>query len=134
MGKYDDIIKLPHHQSVNHPKMSNYNRAAQFAPFAALVGFSEAISNSEKISVNKIDLSDDRKEEIEETLRQIASKIKEMPHIKIKYFVRLNSSDNGKYVSFEGKLKRIDLEQKKIIFVNRKSISIKDIYDISIVQ
>ena len=39
MGKYDDIINLPHHVSKNHPQMSLENRAAQFAPFAALVGY-----------------------------------------------------------------------------------------------
>ena len=42
--KYDDIINLPHHVSKRHPRMSLYNRAAQFAPFAALTGYEEAIS------------------------------------------------------------------------------------------
>ena len=49
MGKYDDIINLPHHVSKNHPQMSNYNRAAQFAPFAALVGYEEEIEKSKKL-------------------------------------------------------------------------------------
>ena len=43
--KYDDIINLPHHVSKRHPRMSLYNRAAQFAPFAALTGYEEAIAN-----------------------------------------------------------------------------------------
>lgn len=43
MGNYDDIINLPHHVSKNHPLMSLYQRAAQFAPFAALSGYKEAI-------------------------------------------------------------------------------------------
>ena len=42
--KYDDIINLPHHVSKRHPRMSLYNRAAQFAPFAALTGYEEAIA------------------------------------------------------------------------------------------
>ena len=41
--KYDDIINLPHHVSKRHQRMSLYNRAAQFAPFAALTGYEEAI-------------------------------------------------------------------------------------------
>ena len=43
MGKYDDIIHLPHHVSKRHPQMSMWNRAAQFAPFAALTGYEDAI-------------------------------------------------------------------------------------------
>lgn len=46
MGKYDDIIHLPHHQSSKHPHMSYENRAAQFAPFAALTGFDEKIDEA----------------------------------------------------------------------------------------
>ncbi|MBO5615831.1 MAG: hypothetical protein II626_06510 [Prevotella sp.] len=43
MGKYDDIIDLPHHRSRKHPPMSMHGRAAQFAPFAALNGYEDAI-------------------------------------------------------------------------------------------
>ena len=43
---YDDIINLPHHVSKRHPQMSMWNRAAQFAPFAALTGYEDAIKNS----------------------------------------------------------------------------------------
>ena len=43
MGAYDDIINLPHHVSKRHPQMSMWNRAAQFAPFAALTGYEESI-------------------------------------------------------------------------------------------
>ena len=44
---YSDIINLPHHESGKHPRMSLRDRAAQFAPFAALNGHSEAISEAE---------------------------------------------------------------------------------------
>ena len=46
--KYDDIINLPHHVSKKHPQMSIYARSAQFAAFAALSGYSEAIKEVEK--------------------------------------------------------------------------------------
>jgi hypothetical protein len=46
MGAYDDIINLPHHVSQKHPQMTMYQRAAQFAPFAALTGHSEAIEDT----------------------------------------------------------------------------------------
>ena len=48
MGKYDDIINLPHHASANHPHMSMLGRAAQFSPFAALTGYEKAIEEARK--------------------------------------------------------------------------------------
>ena len=59
MDNYDDIINLPHHVSKQHPQMSMWNRAAQFAPFAALTGYEESIKESaqenEKLFEEKMD-------------------------------------------------------------------------------
>ena len=52
MSNYDDIIHLPHHVSKRHPQMSMWNRAAQFAPFAALTGYEDAIQESAKENEN----------------------------------------------------------------------------------
>ena len=60
--EYDDIIGLPHHVSKRHPQMSMYQRAAQFAPFAALTGHDAAIRKTEQenaLSFDKKDESDD---------------------------------------------------------------------------
>ena len=46
MGNYDDIINLPHYEPMHHPRMSMWNRAAQFAPFAALTGYADAIKDT----------------------------------------------------------------------------------------
>ncbi|MBR3002292.1 MAG: hypothetical protein IKF38_01815 [Clostridia bacterium] len=51
MNKYEDIINLPHHVSKKHPQMSMEARAAQFAPFAALVGYEDAIEETTKIAM-----------------------------------------------------------------------------------
>ena len=48
MSYYDDIINLPHHVSTKHPRMSMYNRSAQFSPFAALKGYEKAIEEARK--------------------------------------------------------------------------------------
>ena len=49
---YDDIIDLPHHVSKRHRPMSMLNRAAQFAPFAALTGYDDAINGASHIVIN----------------------------------------------------------------------------------
>ena len=131
MGKYDDIIHLTHHVSKNHPQMSNYNRAAQFAPFAALVGYEEAIEKSKESLVRRKELSDDKKQEIENLFNKIRLNVKESSEVIIEYFaLKDKNTDSGKYLTYKGKIKYIDDIERKIIFLNRKSIYIKDIYDI----
>ena len=135
MGKYDDIINLPHHVSKNHPRMSNTNRAAQFAPFAALVGFSDAIKNSEEVLEKRIILSEERKEEISTTLHEINAHCRDFEQVEIVYFVlKDKKKDLGKYLSYKGKIKTIDLIEGKMIFINRKSIYLKDIYRIKVIN
>ena len=52
---YSDIIDLPHHKSVNHPHMPQADRAAQFAPFAALVGFEDILRKVAKQHEQRMD-------------------------------------------------------------------------------
>jgi len=54
MHKYDEIINLPHYQSNDRPHMSIHDRAAQFAPFAALTGFEEAIDETAYLNEKKM--------------------------------------------------------------------------------
>lgn len=75
MGKYDDIINLPHHVSDYYKPMSMENRAAQFAPFAALTGHSEAIAETQRITEQIKELSDYEKTELSSKLSLILQKI-----------------------------------------------------------
>ena len=65
-GKYDDIINLPHHASKRHPQMPLLNRAAQFAPFAALTGYQESIEETARLVEEKIELEEIEVEKIYE--------------------------------------------------------------------
>jgi hypothetical protein len=55
MNSYEDIINLPHHVSKKRPQMSMYDRAAQFAPFAALTGHDASIKKTEQSSLERIE-------------------------------------------------------------------------------
>ena len=55
LQKYGDILNLPHHVSETHPPMPIADRAAQFAPFAALTGYKEAIEETERLAEKKIE-------------------------------------------------------------------------------
>ena len=84
---YDDIINLPRHVSDKHPHMSIHDRAAQFAPFAALTGHSEAVSETARYVDEKIDLGEDAIKEIQDALNYIQEHITESPQVTITYFV-----------------------------------------------
>ena len=65
MGKYDDIINLPHHVSKKHSQMPIADRAAQFAPFAALTGFGAVLKETERITEKRIELENRLKKLLE---------------------------------------------------------------------
>lgn len=87
MNKYKDIINLPHHVSKTRKPMSLYNRAAQFAPFAALTGYDDAIKETARLTEQRIELSDEAKEIINNKIKKIKKEIKSNPQVTIKYFV-----------------------------------------------
>lgn len=62
--QYNDIINLPHHQSATRPHMSNYDRAAQFSPFAALTGHDEAIKETARLTDRKIEIDEYTKDDL----------------------------------------------------------------------
>ncbi len=51
---YDDIINMEHHISTKHPRLSIEQRAAQFAPFAALTGYIDAVKETARFTEEKI--------------------------------------------------------------------------------
>lgn len=61
---YDDIIHLPHHVSQNHPQMPLRDRAAQFAPFAALTGYDDSIAETGRLTTERRELSEQEQNEL----------------------------------------------------------------------
>lgn len=86
MESYEDILYLEHHVSKKHPQMSIYNRAAQFAPFAALSGHGEAIAETARLTEGKIELDDYEKLKLDEKLYILQERIAEVPTVCITYF------------------------------------------------
>ena len=131
MDKYKDIINLPHHVSQNHKPMDKINRAAQFAPFAALVGYEEAIKEKERTVDKKIILTNEEKEKISNILSYINLNIKNEIKVSITYFIKDKVKDGGSYSIKEGIIRRIDEVNKEVIFKDKTKIKINDIYEIN---
>ena len=87
MSRYDDIINLPHHVSANHPRMSMPDRAAQFAPFAALVGYDDAVAETARLTESRPELDEQEQRELNARLCELADHVQEHPEVRIRYFV-----------------------------------------------
>lgn len=129
-SKYDDIIMLPHHKSKTHHHMSLSDRAAQFAPFAALTGFEETLDEVDRITENKKELSDDEKEIINQKLLMILDNLPNRIESEITYFEKDQKKSGGHYLTIRSSIKRIDEINHQLIMSNNKRILIDDILNI----
>ena len=132
MGRYSDIINLPHHVSKNHRQMSIYDRSAQFAPFAALTGYDESINEASRYVDKKIELGIDKQEEIREKLSYLSSHINEKKTVSIIYFLKDKKKDGGSYINSHGLVSKIDQDNQLLIIDKVIKIHFCDIIDICI--
>lgn len=132
MDKYDDIINLPHYEPKYHSRMSKYKRSAQFAPFAALVGYDEQVKECSRLTDERLEIDDELKEKINYKLNKINELIKNNPVVEITYFIPDVKKDGGKYITEKGNVKRIDYINRFIKFTDNKKIILDDVIDIKI--
>lgn len=130
MGKYDSIINLPHKQSTTRPHMSISDRAAQFAPFAALVGYDDAVKETARLTDYRRELSDGILEELNRKLSYISEHITDRISVEITCFQADSKKTGGAYLSFSGIVKRIDNYAGIIFFEDGSKIFVDDITDI----
>lgn len=141
-GKYDDIIGLSRPES-HRPKMTMNDRAAQFAPFAALTKFGEEIRESNRKTTEEIELGDGDIEQIDEVLRGIERRIEENKAdgagnegfaIAVAYFVRDKVKPGGRVEEYIGNVKKIDRVGRKLIFYGGKIVDMQDLLSLSAVD
>lgn len=131
-GKYDDILYMQRPVSEKHKPMSMLARAAQFAPFAALSGYDDAIAEEAMETEAEIDMGDEQKEQIGHVFLKLHQRIGagEKPVIRITYFVKDAVKDGGKYRSEEKELVKIKLDRKTLIFGDGTLVSLNQIKEI----
>ena len=114
-----DIIDLPHHQSATRPHMSLYDRAAQFAPFAALTGYDDMVNEEARYVDQQIEQDEASLELLNQKLTLIADVIEDgmKPTVSITYFEPDTMKAGGKYVTVTEKIKKIDPVARKVILM-----------------
>ena len=127
MGAYDDIINLPHPVSEKHPRMPMADRAAQFSPFAALVGHEAAIRETARLTDQKIELTEDEKAVLDEKLCLLLDTGGEAVFT---YFLPDEKKDGGTYVTAAGRIKKLDLLKRRVVLTGGAVIPLEDISEI----
>ena len=128
--KYGDIIHLPHHVSSVHPHMPVSDRAAQFAPFAALTGYGEVIKETARQTDERPDLSEDEKQELNYKIQLACALSGEKPEIVLTYFVPDRKKSGGACHTARGKIRRIDPDAGQIILEDGLRIRLDCVVDI----
>ena len=128
--QYADIINLPHHVSKKRPQMNLIDRAASFAPFAALTGYDDAVKETARLTDTKLELDENTKEILNDKLQIVLEMNSDDLPVSITYFVPDKKKAGGAYVVKTGVIKRYDEYERQIIFTDKSSVSIDDVIEI----
>ncbi len=134
MRNYDDIKHLSRPQYPDLPPMSIHDRAAQFSPFAALVGYEDAVEETARLTDSRREMEQDEINELNRQLQELAEKLSERPKIRVTYFIRDKKKEGGRYSSKIGNARTIDQAENRIVFTDGESVKIKDMYSVVFIE
>ena len=126
-GVYDDILHLPRPQSKKHTPMSMEDRAAQFLPFAALTGYDAAVSETARLTEDRIELDPQEAERLGARLAVLVKRQNEQPELSLLYYVPDARKAGGAYVTVSGRLRKITDFPRCIYLTDGIRIPIEDI-------
>ena len=129
--KYDDIIHLNRPVSGKRAPMTNYDRAAQFSPFAALTGFDAAIEESGRLTDAKIELDEGGKALLDAQMRAVLERLPESPKVSVLWFSYDERKAGGAYRRTTGHVKKIDTCHGKLLLADGQVIPLAEIYAIT---
>ena len=129
-GKYDEIMGLPHHVSKTRPQMPMSDRAAQFAPFAALTGYDAAIKETGRLTDERIELDAEALTSLDMRYQLLMDALDEAPVVTITYFQPDERKAGGKYITATGTVKKVDDFERRITMQDGSKIPMDDVLSI----
>ena len=129
-GKYDEIMGLPHHISKTRPQMPMSDRAAQFAPFAALTGYDAAIKETGRLTDERIELDVEALSALDMKYQLLMEALDEAPEVTITYFQPDERKGGGKYLTATGAVKKVDDFERRITMQDGAKIPMDDVLSI----
>lgn len=127
---YDEIMRHPHHVSQTRPQMPLSDRAAQFAPFAALSGYDSAIREAGRLTDERIALDEEALTALNMRYQLLMTALAEKPEIAITYFKPDGRKAGGNYLTVTGTVKRVDAFERLITMQNGTRIPMDDVFSI----
>ena len=134
MDNYDDIKHLTRPQYDNLHPMSMHDRAAQFSPFAALVGYDDAVTETARLTDSKAELTEDEMSELNANLNRLLDRLDEQPEISVTYFVPDEKKSGGKYVEKVGVVRIYDEYSQELVFTDGVRIAVADMANIDFLE
>ena len=128
MSNYDDIKHLNRPQYPDLPPMSIHDRAAQFSPFAALVGYDGAVAETERLTEKRREMSEEEIRDLNEKLAELSERLSERPRIRVMYFIPDERKEGGRYEEKEGNLRTIDSYHRMLVFTDGTKIPVDFTY------
>lgn len=129
---YADLLELPHPVFAKHPPMPLHDRAAQFAPYDALTGYSAMVRETARLTDDALLLDDTQKDLLNLKLRLIQEAVEagEQPIVQITHFVPDRRKQGGAYDVAVGAVKRIDPVAGRLILVKGREIALEAITEL----
>ena len=123
---FDDIKHLTRPQYDDLHPMSMHDRAAQFSPFAALVGYDDAVAETARLTDSRAVLTEDEMTELNANLNRLLDSLDEQPEISVTYFVPDEKKSGGKYVEKHGVVRIFDSYASELVFTDGVRIVVAD--------
>ncbi len=124
-------INLPHHVSRNHPQMPLRDRAAQFAPFAALTGYEAAVGETARLTAERRELDAQEAAELNRRLTELAARLKDRPEVTVEYFVPDERKSGGAYLTVTGRVRHISVAEKTLVMEDGTVIPLDDVVSVA---
>ena len=129
-NRYNEIINLPHHVSKTRPQMPMSDRAAQFAPFAALTGYDAAIKETGRLTDEKIEMDEEALNILNLKFQILVDSLDDEPEVTFTYFKPDERKAGGAYIEVTGTVKKVDDFERLIVMQNGTKMPMDDILNI----
>ena len=132
MGKYDDILRTPWPQPGTRARMAVEDRAAQFAPFAALTGYEAVLQEAARLTQHPVYLTEESLDALNAQLRKARERLDTQPQITMTVYYEDRVKEGGRFETVVGRLKKIDLYQGGLILTDGREIPFFRICDLTV--